>query len=81
MFPNINEGNLLNFPVVVPLDPLASYLHTAHRTCQQPRPSFAWILPICNIILSLINADPFYLYDKVLILKCSLFLSNTNTEI
>ena len=30
----------------------------------------------------MINADIFYVYnDKVLILKCSLFLSNRNTEI
>ena len=76
--------------VTVPLDPQASYLHTQHeanRTWQQPRPSFAWILPICNIIFPIIDQcrhflplwwlGDFYL----LILKSFLFLSNKNTVI
>ena len=43
-----------NVPAVaVPLDPLASYIYIQHETsriCLQPRPSFAWILPLRNII-------------------------------
>ena len=49
-----------------------------------PRPQFGWILPICIIIFPLINADiflPLTSYDKTLIQKRSLILSNTDTKI
>ena len=45
---------LQNVPAVaVPLGPLASYIYIQHETsriCLQPRPSFAWILSLRNII-------------------------------
>ena len=48
-----------NFPTMaVPLDPLASYVYIQYetsRTYQQPRPSFAWILPLHNIISPIID--------------------------
>ena len=50
---------LQNVPAVtVPLDPLTSYIYTQHetsRTCLQPRSSFAWILPLLNIIFPIID--------------------------
>ena len=40
--------------MAVLLDPLATYIYIQHETsriCLQPRPSFAWILPLRNIII------------------------------
>ena len=39
--------------VAVPLDPLVTYIYIQHEmscNCPQPRPSFAWILALRNII-------------------------------
>ena len=49
-----------NVPAVaVPLDPLASYIYIEHdetsHSCQQASPSFAWILPLHNIIFPIID--------------------------
>ena len=68
-----------------PITSLAIYIqHETNRTCHQPRPSFAWILPICNIIFPIIDQYRYFFTsndDEVMIVKCSLFFSNTNTEI
>ena len=64
-----------NVPALaVPLDPLASYIYiqneTSH-TCQQPSPSFAWILSLRNIIFPIIDEwswssnVPFYEKEKI----------------
>ena len=53
LFPNINKGT--NCKIFLWLhrlspNPLRSYLqYEENGTCQQPRPRFAWILPIRNI--------------------------------
>ena len=50
---------LRNVPAVaVRLDPLASYIYIHHETsyiCLQPRPSFAWILSLRNIVFPIIG--------------------------
>ena len=59
-----------NVPALaVPLDPLlakvAIYIqHEVNRTCQQPRPSFTWILHICNFIFPIIDQRR-YFYLKI----------------
>ena len=53
--------------MAVPLNPLASYVYIQHetsRTCLQPRPSFAWILPLRNIICPIVDQQSWS------ILKC-----------
>ena len=62
LFPNINEG-VLHYTKCSccgcaprPITSLVIYIqHETYCKCQQPRPSFAWILPICNIIFPIID--------------------------
>ena len=44
--------------MAVPLNPLASYIYMQYQTSRirlQPRPSFAWILHLRNIIFPIID--------------------------
>ena len=89
LFPNIARWGykLQRFSEAVPPAPKPiSYLsvlqYETNCTCRQPRPPFAWILPICIIMFPVIDQCRyfFYLY-KALILKRSLISSDANTKI
>ena len=65
-----------------PITSFATYIqHETNCTCQQPRPNFAWILPICNIIFPIIDQCRYCYICMLLILKYSLFLSKTSNKI
>ena len=58
LYARSNIFNKIIPAVAVPLDPLANYIYIQHETsriCLQPRPSFAWILPLRNIIFPIID--------------------------
>ena len=65
--------------------PISYIQYETNRTCQQLRLCFAWILPILRIIIfPIIDQCKYffiYFYDKALILKRYLILSNANTKI
>ena len=74
-----------NFPVGLRrLAPKSLVIYSMKRIALASSQGLAllgFFLYVLSFSQSLVNADDFYLYDKALIFKHSLILSNTNTKI
>ena len=83
LFPNLHEDiNCKSFLWLHRLRSVSYLQYETNHICQQSRSDFAFFTYSIKLSQSLINADIFfYLYDKVLILKRFLILSNANTKI